>query len=122
SDFYDHEEETRRELRHVVQRGHDVAMLQLVSNAERVLPYRGQVEFEDMESGQRRLIDAGSISSQYEKSIRDFLERCRSGALRDGIDYGLLSTDTAPEVALRDFLLRRSLSESSPHAFGAIEK
>ena len=28
--------------------------------------------------------------------------------MRDGIDYALLSTDTAPELALRDYLLRRS--------------
>ena len=122
SDFYDQEEETRRELRHVVQRGHDVAMLQLVSADERNWSYQGQVEFEDLESGQRRLIDAGSIRAEYERSVGDFLERCRTDASRDGIDYGLISTDVPPERALRDFLLRRSLLESSPHAFGAIEK
>jgi uncharacterized protein (DUF58 family) len=109
SDFYDNEEATRRELRHVVQRGHDVAMLQLVSNAERALPYTGQVEFEDLESGQRRLIDAGSYAREYARKIDAFLERCRAGAVRDGIDYALVNTDTAPERALRDFLLRRHL-------------
>ncbi|MDQ6611838.1 MAG: DUF58 domain-containing protein [Gemmatimonadota bacterium] len=122
SDFYDHEEGTRRELRHVVQRGHDVAMLQLVSPAERTLTCKGQVEFEDLESGERRLIDATSMNDMYERNMQDFLDRCRVGASRDGIEYALISTDTAPERALRDFLLRRSLSESSPHAFGAIEK
>ncbi len=116
SDFYDNEEATRRELRNTVQRGHDVAMLQLISDDERTLPYKGQVEFEDLESGERRLIDASSISAAYKKSVDDFLTRCRTGATRDGIDYALVRTDTPPEKALRDFLLRRNLG--LPHAQG----
>jgi uncharacterized protein (DUF58 family) len=113
SDFYDNEEETRRELRRVVQRGHDVAMLQLVSDAERTLPYKGQVEFEDLESGQRRLIDASSFAASYTQNVNAFLERCRIGATRDGIDYALVNTSTSPERALRDFLLRRNLGLSA---------
>ena len=109
SDFYDQEEETRRELRHVAQRGHDVAMLQLISNDEQTLPYKGQIEFEDLESGERRLIDAGSVAAAYAQNVRSFLERCRAGAARDGIDYALVRTDTPPARALRDFLLRRNM-------------
>lgn len=113
SDFYDNEDSTRRELRHVVQRGHDVAMLQLISNEERALPYKGQVEFEDLETGQRRLINAGAISSAYKRDVYAFLERCRTGATRDGLDYALVTTDTPPERALRDFLLRRNMGAAA---------
>lgn len=119
SDFYDNEDATRRELRHVVQRGHDVAMLQLVSNAERVLPYRGQVEFVDLETGTRRLIDAASYAAQYREQVTAFLDRCRLGATRDGLDYALINTDTPPERALRDFLLRRNLRHPPTPASGA---
>lgn len=108
SDFYDAEDETARELRRVVQRGHDVAMLQVVSPEERALPYGGFVEVEDLESGERRLIDAASAAPGYRDAISEFLDRCRSRALRDGVEYTLMSTDTAPEVALRQYLLRRS--------------
>ena len=38
SDFYDAEEDTRREMRHVAQHGHDVAMLQFLSPGEMTLP------------------------------------------------------------------------------------
>ncbi|MGV3708792.1 MAG: DUF58 domain-containing protein [Gemmatimonas sp.] len=109
SDFYDNEDETRRELRHTVQRGHDVAMLQVLSDEERTLPYTGQVEFEDLESGDKRLIDARSISQEYARSLDAFLARCRTGATRDGIDYALVTTAIPPEKSLRDFLLRRHL-------------
>jgi uncharacterized protein (DUF58 family) len=113
SDFYDAEEETRRELRRVAQRGHDVAMLQLISPPEIALPYGGQLELEDLESGTRLLIDATATAPDYRRSMAAFLERCRSEAVRDGIDYALISTDAAPEVALRDYLIKRSARTGS---------
>ena len=108
SDFYDAEEATRREMRRVAQRGHDVAMLQVLSPDERELPFGSHVEIEDAESGERRLVDAAGVAATYRASIDAFLERCRGQAQRDGIDYALMSTDTPPEVALRQYLLRRS--------------
>ena len=78
SDFYDDEEETRREMRHVAQRGHDVAMLQILSPTELAFPYADHVELEDLESGERRLVDAAAEAAQYRAAVRDFLERCRS--------------------------------------------
>lgn len=111
SDFYDAEEETRREMRRVAQRGHDVAMLQLISPEERTLSYGDQVELEDAESGERRLVDSLSLSAAYRANVDAFLDRCRTDAQRDGVDYALMSTDVAPEIALRQYLLRRSHAE-----------
>lgn len=107
SDFYDAEDETRREMRRATQRGHDVGMIQLLSPDELALPYASQVEMQDMESGDIRLIDAGAIAALYQTSMTAFLDRCRAEALRDGVDYGLITTESAPEVALREYLLRR---------------
>jgi len=115
SDFYDAEEETRRELRRVVQRGHDVAMLQLLSPTERSLPFTGSIELQDMESNGRQLVDATAMAATYEAAVTEFLERCRTCARRDGIDYSLMTTDMPPEQALRDYLLRRSRRETSGH-------
>lgn len=122
SDFYDAEDETRRELRHVVQRGHDVAMLQLLSPGELVLPFAGSVEVEDLESGEQRLVDAASVGASYAREMSAFLERCRTHALRDGIDYALMRTDAAPEVALRDYLLRRSNRHAASRAPRAVSR
>ena len=107
SDFYDAEAETRRELRRAARRGHDIAMLQVVSPEETTFPYRGALAFEDLESGRQQLIDAGAIADAYRSNVGAFLQRCREHALADGFDYALLSTDTPPETALREFLLRR---------------
>jgi len=108
SDFYDAEEATRREVRRVVQRGHDVAMLQLISREETELPFSGQVELEDLESGERRLVDGSTANARYRAAMNGFLDRCRTSALRDGVDHALVVTDTPPSVALRDYLLRRA--------------
>ncbi len=116
SDFYDAEDETRRELRRVARRGHDVAMLQVMSRQEMEFPYTGGIELEDAESGERRLVDAGTLQRDYRAAVREFLERCRTLAHRDGIDYSLMSTASAPERVLRDYLIRRGAKRQSGHA------
>jgi uncharacterized protein (DUF58 family) len=119
SDFYDAEEDTRRELRRVVQRGHDVAMLQLMSPEELSMPFSGQIELEDVESSRRQRIDASAIATTYNSAITSFLDRCRLNARRDGIDYALLTTDMPPEQALRDYLLRRGRRDAAGHTRSA---
>ena len=108
SDFYDNEVDTQRELRRVARRGHDVTMLQVTSPPELSLPYRGDLEFEDLESGQRRVVDVASVEPGYRNAVSAFLERCSRFARSEGIDYALLSTGDAPERALRGFLLRHA--------------
>ena len=107
SDFYDDESATQRELRHVVQRGHDVAMLQVVSREERALTFTSQVELRDLESGERRLLEPSTAAAAYRESMTTFLAGCRSFAQHEGMDYGLLDTGDAPSRALRDYLVHR---------------
>lgn len=108
SDFYDDDDATRRALRHVAQRGHDAAMLHVLSPDELSLPFSDHIELEDAESGVRRLVDATGIRATYESALTDFLERSRSSAARDGVDYALLRTDAPPATALREYLIRRA--------------
>jgi hypothetical protein len=108
SDFYDDEEGMRREMRRAAQRGHDVAMLQVMAGEELSLPFHEQVELEDLETGAVRLVDATRAAVSYENAVRAFLDRCRSGALRDGVDYSLFTTATALAPALRAYLLERA--------------
>jgi len=108
SDFYDDEESMRREMRRAAQRGHDVAMLQVLSADELALPFREHVELEDLETGAVRLVDAARVGDAYQVAMRSFLDRCRAAALRDGVDYSLFTTTTPLEVALRAYLLERA--------------
>ena len=116
SDFYDAEDATRRELRRVARRGHDVTMLQVMSPEETSFTYTGGVELEDLESGERRLVDPASVQEEYRAAVAEFLERCRTLAHRDGVDYALMSTGAPPERVLRDYLVRRGAKHQSGHA------
>ena len=107
SDFYDAPEETRVELRRVNRRGHDVALLQIVSKQEVDLPFAGDFEFEDLENGSQVMLDPRRSRAAYRNAIAAFLEGWRFGAKRDGFDYALMTTDEPPSEALRGFLLRR---------------
>jgi uncharacterized protein (DUF58 family) len=115
SDFFDAEDDTRREMRRVARRGHDVGMLQVISESELDFPYRGDVEFEDLESGERRLLDAAAASHEYRGSLRRFLDACRTEAQRDGVDYTLMPTGEPPARALRNYLLKRATGRQSGH-------
>lgn len=114
SDFYEAGDDTYRALRQVGRRGHDVAMLQVISRPEITFPYEADLDLEDLESGTRRTVDTGAVARGYRSAVADFLARCRTSAHRDGADYALLPTDVAPEQALRSYLLRRGAAAASP--------
>jgi uncharacterized protein (DUF58 family) len=51
SDFYDAEAETLTELKRAARRGHETAILQIMSRREIEFPYTGGMEFQDLETG-----------------------------------------------------------------------
>lgn len=107
SDCYDDEDATQVELRRAARRGHEVVVLQTMSREEIELPFRSDLEFEDLESGRRVVVDARSARSAFRDAIAGFLTRWRTTARRDGFDYALMTTDEPPSESLRAFLLRR---------------
>jgi len=115
SDFYDDEEATQRALRRVTSHGHDVSVVQVLSPDETQFPESGQVEFVDLESGARRVTDAGAIAERYRAAMHGFVERTRAEAVHAGIDYVRMSIDVPPERALRDFLQRRGARHLAGH-------
>ena len=115
SDFYDAEDETLRELRRVSRRGHEVTMLQIVSRRERTFDYRGPIEFEDVETGAVRLVDAEAVAAGYRAGIDAFLDRWKQRARLDGIDYARFMTDEPPDRALRTYLIHRGSALHASH-------
>ena len=108
SDFYDANEDTLRELRRTARRGHDLTLLQVVSREELAFPYSGSVEFEDLESSERRVLDADEAARGYRQAVAGFIEQYRRDLHRDGHEHVLMPTDVPVQNALRSYLLRRS--------------
>jgi uncharacterized protein (DUF58 family) len=108
SDFYDDEAAVQAELRQVVQRGHDVAMLQVLSPGEREWQRDGQWNLEDLETGASRVVNAAAVRASYNEAVAAFLDRTRASAAGSGIDYAYMQTDLPPERALREYLIART--------------
>ena len=90
-----------------------MALLQVLSRDEITFPYTGDLEFEDLESGTRRHLDAGAAGHGYRSRVASFLEDFRKQVHRDGHDYALMPTDIPPSRALRSYLLRRAATASA---------
>jgi uncharacterized protein (DUF58 family) len=107
SDFYDDEERTLVELRRAARMGHEIVLFQILSRDELELPYRRDLELEDLESGRTLAVSAGLARRDYKDAVAAFLERWHGRAGAEGFQYSLIVTDTPPDRALRNFLLAR---------------
>ena len=107
SDFYDREDETVAALARARATGHDVAVFQVVTRSELDFPFRGDAEFQDVESGATVIANGAGVRAAYRDAFTAFLERWRVGMRSRAIDYTLLATDAPLDEGLRGFLLRR---------------
>ncbi len=110
SDFYDAEDRTFTELRRASRMGHEIVLFQIMSREELDFPFYRDLEVRDLETGRTLPINAQLARTSYKDAVTAFVERWRSRAAAEGFQYSLIVTDTPPEHALRNFLLRRQTS------------
>jgi uncharacterized protein (DUF58 family) len=112
SDLYDEDEAVERELRRAVRIGHEVAVFHVLTRDELEFPFGHDVELEDLESG--RTVSAGpGAASAYRRAFAEFVERWRARCARERMDYTRVLTDAPLDMALRDYLRRRTGSAAS---------
>ena len=70
SDLYDDEEAVERELRRAVRMGHEVAVFHVLTPEEMTLGLDGEVEVEDLESGQTVLTRASVARGRLSSALR----------------------------------------------------
>lgn len=112
SDLYDDGEDVEGEIRRAVRAGHEVAVFHVLTRDELELPYAGDVELEDLETGSTILTSGPAIAPAYRQAVGAFLERWRARCASYGIDYASATTDTPPDDVLRAYLLKRGGSAS----------
>jgi len=105
SDLYDEAPEVEQALKRAAHTGHEVILFHVLTRDEVELPFRGDVEVEDAETGATVLTNG----SAYLSNISEFLERWRSRSTAYGLDYVRVFTDTPLDAALRGYLRRRTL-------------
>jgi uncharacterized protein (DUF58 family) len=109
SDLYDEGESVESELRRAIRIGHEVAVFHVLSADEIALPFKHDVELEDLETG-RRMLTSAAVRDSYRDGFRRFLDRWRTICASSGIDYYRVTTDMRLDSALRDYLRRRTRS------------
>jgi uncharacterized protein (DUF58 family) len=108
TDLYEPDAALASELRRAARIGHDIVLFHLVTRTEIEFPFRGDLEFVDLETGARVLSAAARTAGDYRRAVADHLERWRQQAAADGLEYVRVITDTPPDAVLRAHLLRRA--------------
>jgi uncharacterized protein (DUF58 family) len=107
SDLLEPPDRLLRGLRYFRHRGHDVIVLQVLDEAEVNFPFRGAVEFQDLESGRRLRTETGDVRASYLREFARHQEALRDGCRSAGMDYQLMRTDEPFSRALTAYLGHR---------------
>jgi uncharacterized protein (DUF58 family) len=110
SDLYDEDEEVERVFRRAVHAGHEVVVFHVLTRDEIDLPFDGDVELADLETGRTVRSNRASSGRAYREAIAAFLDRWRTRCATYGIDYVRVLTDTPLDEALRGYLHKRAQS------------
>ena len=110
SDLYDENEDVDRAIKRAAHIGHETIVFHVLTRDELSLPFRGDVEIEDPETGRRVLSNGAASARAYREAFSAFLERWHDRCATYGVDYVRVFTDTPLDAALRGYLRRRTLS------------
>ena len=113
SDLYDEGEAAERALKRAAHAGHDVIVFHVLTRDEVELPFRGDVEVEDAETGRAVLTGGSAAVASYRDAISGFLERWRGRSATYGLDYVRVFTDVPLDAALRAYLRRRAVGSAA---------
>ncbi len=108
SDLLDDVEAIKSALRRFRFQGHDVIIFHVMDNAELTFPFDRMMQVQDLESGQQTLVAPQSMRDTYMKQLGDFLHGVEKAAGDVKADYKLFDTNTPLEIALSEYLYKRS--------------
>jgi hypothetical protein len=85
-----------------------VIVFHVLDPREMDVDYREEVEFEDMETGEKLRVEPQFLREQFRRDVRAWVDKLERGCRNHQIDYHLLRTDTPFDVALTAFLGKRT--------------
>ncbi|MBR5759160.1 MAG: DUF58 domain-containing protein [Thermoguttaceae bacterium] len=108
SDLLGDPDETLRAIYRLRHSGHDVILFHILGEAETKFSFRGNVELQDPETGERIVVDADSMGADYRKALEDFRETFRREGSNAKFDYVPLDVSISFDKALLEYLIARS--------------
>lgn len=110
SDLYDDPKRVLSALQHFRFRGSDLIVFQIADEAELKFPFERLTEFVDPETGESVMITGDAVRKTYHREMEKFFGEYRKGCADLKVDYHLFDTSTPLELALSQYLFRRSRS------------
>ncbi len=108
SDLFDDVPSLMLGLKHLRHRRHEVLVLHVIDPAERDFPFQDPTLFKGLEGLPEQMTEPRSLRAAYQREFEGFLKDVRRGCRDLHMDYTLLRTDMALDVALRSFLAGRA--------------
>ena len=107
SDLVDDQDEVMSALNHFRHNRNEVIVFNLFARSEQRLPFRGLIEFQDLETGRRMQVRPAVIREEYRRRFEDFVRRYRRDCAAARVDYQFVTTDIPYELMLADYISRR---------------
>jgi uncharacterized protein (DUF58 family) len=107
TDLLDDPVKVANALRHFRHRRHEVLVFHLMDDAELDFPFRGLIDFKDLETGQRMEVEAELIRDAVRKNVDAFISEYRKICGSAHIDYHVLNTSEPFGKALSACLSKR---------------
>ncbi|HUS90973.1 MAG TPA: DUF58 domain-containing protein [Phycisphaerae bacterium] len=95
-------------LQHFRFQGHDIIVFHIMDNAELTFPFDTMTEFTDLETRDKALVSPEGVRSVYLRELAGFLSVYEKGCADVKADYKLFDTTRPLELALSEYLFRRS--------------
>jgi uncharacterized protein (DUF58 family) len=108
SDLLDDVDAIKAALKRFRFQGHDIIIFHVMDNAELTFPFDRMMQVQDLESGQSTLVSPASMRETYMGQLKSFLSSCEKAAADVKADYKLFDTTTPLEIALSEYLYKRS--------------
>jgi len=110
SDLVDDQDAVMNALQHFRHDRHEIIVFNVFDRAELEFPFRGLLEFRDLETRQKLQTRPEVIREEYLAKVQRFIERYRRDCRNAAIDYQLARTDTPFELMLAAYLSKRQKS------------
>jgi len=109
SDLLDEPEQVLSSLRHFRHNKHEVLLFHVLDPLELSFNFEGDIQFEDLESGENIRTFPWYIQNDYKNEINEFVSYYKKNCLENKIDYQLIETSTSFDAALIEYLVKRKM-------------
>ncbi len=107
TDMYEHDKELTNFIKKLKTLRNEVVVLHIMGGDELEFNYKGNITFEDLETGVKLKVDAAETKKQYLKSLIEMMAYTKDVLLANGISYHLFNLNDHMGEALQLFLKKR---------------